>query len=120
VSNADRLPVSLPTEPGYPQLLGVPMDVIDQLRALHLAVLDTGASLPDWQARHAVTLADAPPQADPAGLERLVAQVDAAAAASSDDFDHWLFLTELHRNLQLLQVPDPGRELRHLEATLPR
>ena len=43
----------------------------------------------------------------------------AAAAVASDDFDRWLFLTELQRNLQLLQPPDPARELQQLEAALP-
>jgi hypothetical protein len=119
VSSADRLPASLPAESGYTQLLGVPMDVVERLRSLHLVALDGGLPLQTWSARHAETLAGVEPDADPAGLELLTEQVGAAAAAASDDFERWLFLVELQQDLQLLQAPDPARELQRLHSALP-
>lgn len=119
MSSVHRLPESLPHEAGYTQLLGVPMDVVERLRSLHLAALDGGISLQAWTAQHAATLAGHEPDVDPGGLEQLVVQVGAAATASLDDFDRWLFLTELQKNLRLLLVPDPSRELRQLETSPP-
>jgi hypothetical protein len=119
VSSDENLSGSLPTQPGYTHLMGVPVDVVEQLRSLHAAALDGGMSLSAWRAAHAQALAGCPPDVDPARLDRLVARAEAAAAAALDDFDRWLFLAELQQNLQLLRVPDPGREVQQIQAGLP-
>jgi hypothetical protein len=119
VSSDHRLPASLPAQAGYTHVLGVPMEVVDRLRSLHLAALDGGMSLQTWTAQHAGALAGHHLDVDPGHLEQLVVQVATAATASLDDFDRWLFLTELQKNLQLLLIPDPSRELRQLEASPP-
>jgi hypothetical protein len=114
-----KLPGSLPNEAGYTQLLGVPMEVIEQLRALRLSALEGELSLESWSSRHATILDGVDPLIDPAGRKRLAALVGAAADGTTDDFDRFMFLGGLAANLRLLQTPDPDRELRELEEALP-
>jgi hypothetical protein len=113
------LPEPLPLTAGYATLLGVPMDVVEQLRSLHQQALDGGLSLRSWRAGHAEALAGHGPDVGAAELQRLTAAVDAAAVAAVDDFDHWMFLAGLLKDLRLLRTPDPARELQELEAAMP-
>jgi hypothetical protein len=92
--------------------------VIEQLRALRLAALDGEMPLEIWAARHLEILTGFEPAVDPAGRERLVAQVGAAADGTTDDFDRFMFLGGLATNLRLLQAPDPEREFHELQEVL--
>ncbi len=118
VASTEKLPEPLPSEGGYTHLLGVPMDVVERLRSLHLAALDGQLSSDGWKERHAQTLSDSGPGLDSAELRRLEAQVNVAATAVTEDFDRFIFLARLATNLRLLQAPDPERELRELEKPL--
>jgi hypothetical protein len=118
VSSTGKMPDSLPSNDGYRQLLGVPIEAVEHLRELHEAALDGRLSADAWTARHAEVLTGAEPDVDSAELNRLEAQVKALAAAVTEDFDHYLFLSRLALDLRLLQPPDPDRELRDLEAPL--
>jgi hypothetical protein len=118
VSSTGKLPESLPSNDGYTHLLGVPIHVVDQLQDLADAALEGRLTSEIWTSRHAEALTGAALSVDLAELQRLEAQVNAAAAAVTEDFDHYLFLNRLAQNLRLLQPPDPDRELRDLEAPL--
>jgi hypothetical protein len=119
VSSIGKLSESLPSQDGYTHLLGVPMDLVEQLRSLYTAALDGEMSLSTWEERHAQTLAGAAPDVDPGDLKRLEAQVNAVAAAVTEDFDRFVFLGALAMNLRLLQAPNPDRELREMQEALP-
>jgi hypothetical protein len=119
VSSAERLSESLPSEGGYTRLLGVPMDLVEQLRSLSKAALDGEISLTTWQERHAQILAGSGPAVGAAEVQRLETQVNAVARSLTEDFDRFVFLSQLALNLRLLQAPDPGRELRDLQEALP-
>jgi hypothetical protein len=118
VASTEHLPEPLPSADGYTHLLGVPMDIVEQLRSLHLAALDGQMSLDTWKERHAHALADSEPTLDSAELRRLETQVNAVATSVTEDFDRFIFLAQLATNLRLLQTPDPERELQELEKPL--
>jgi hypothetical protein len=113
-----NLPEPLPSEAGYQQLLGVPMDVVERLRTLHTVALDGRLTSSRWASQHAETLAGSPLSVDPAQLRGFEDQASAAAASVTEDFDQFIFLTGLAADLRLLQAPDPERELRELESPL--
>ena len=119
MSSTEKLSELLPTEDGYTHLVGVPMDVVEQLRSLSKAALDGAISLSTWEERHAQTLAGSRPAVDAAELRRLETQVSAVARSVTEDFDRFAFLTKLSMNLRLLQAPNPDRELREMEEALP-
>ncbi len=119
MSSAEKLFDLLPSNDGYPRLLGVPMTLVEQLRALSRSALDGEITLPAWRERHEQLLEQARPELEPGDLKRVEAQVSIVAAAVTEDFDRFLFLSGLGRNLRLLQAPDPERELRDLQEALP-
>ncbi len=114
--NADQLPASLPTAPGYDRLLGVPTDVVGRLRALRLAALDGQLTRESWDGQYAQALDGIDVGAGRAELRRLESQASAAAEAAVEDFEQFLFLAELAMDLRLLQPPDPDRELQELKS----
>jgi hypothetical protein len=113
-----NLPEPLPSEAGYQQLLGVPMDVVERLRTLHTAALDGQLTSAGWTAQHAELLAGATLTDGPAQLRGFEDQATAAATSVTEDFDQFIFLNRLAADLRLLQTPDPERELRELESPL--
>jgi hypothetical protein len=116
VPNADQLPASLPTEPGYARLLGVPADVVERLRALRLAALDGQLSRDSWDREHAQALDGARLDVGADELRRLERQISAAAESAVEDFEQFLFLAGLALDLRALQLPDPERELLELQT----
>jgi hypothetical protein len=119
VSSTEELFESLPTEDGYTRLLGVPMDLVEQLRALYTAALDGEISLDTWEERHAQAVAGLGSVVDAGDLKRLEAQVNVVAKSVTEDFDRFVFLSKLGANLRLLQAPNPDRELREMQEALP-
>jgi hypothetical protein len=94
------------------------MGVVEQLRTLYRTALEGTIDHETWLARHSETLAGHEPDVDDTGLDLLAAEVGDAAAAATDDVDRWMFLCRLQKNLELLRLPDPDRELRGLETAL--
>lgn len=119
MSSAEELSGVLPREAGYARLLGVPMDVVDLLQDLRRSALDGGMSWQAWATRHAEILARHPMDVDQPELRRLHARVTAAAARAVDDFDRWVFLSELQQGLRALRAPDPARAARRPDAAEP-
>jgi hypothetical protein len=115
VPNADQLPVSLPTGPGYDRLLGVPAERVERLRELRLMALDGELTREGWEREQAKVLDGVRVEAEPAQLRRLEKQASDAAESASENFEQYLFLAGLALDLRSLQLPDPDRELAELQ-----